>query len=271
MGEDRAIFLVGLHVEPPMTAIPMSLCSVPAFLGGKGDNSHHPRMMHAQAPSARGAAATRSPNQVWEHCVSDRTDESLIADYVAGDRSALREIIERYRDDLVHFLTRFLGSRAAADDVFQETFLQVHLSAETFDTSRRLKPWLFTLAANKGRDYHRKYSKRVPVSLSATVKSDSGGQSFVDLMEADIPSPDTPVLDKERGQLVRQVVDSLPTHLREILLLSYFQRMSYNQIADTLEIPLGTVKSRLHTAVATFARAWSAKHVDEDAQREERA
>jgi RNA polymerase sigma-70 factor (ECF subfamily) len=57
---------------------------------------------------------------------------------------------------------------------------------------------------------------------------------------------------------VKSVVDSLSPHLREILLLSYFQRMSYTQIADTLEIPLGTVKSRLHTAVATFARAWTA-------------
>ena len=60
----------------------------------------------------------------------------------------------------------------------------------------------------------------------------------------------------ERVGTVKKVVDEMPDHLREILLLSYFQRMSYNQIADTLEIPLGTVKSRLHSAVATFGRAW---------------
>jgi RNA polymerase sigma-70 factor (ECF subfamily) len=57
---------------------------------------------------------------------------------------------------------------------------------------------------------------------------------------------------------VKQVIDEMPSNLREILLLSYFQRLSYNQIADALEIPLGTVKSRLHTAVAVFARAWTA-------------
>ena len=62
---------------------------------------------------------------------------------------------------------------------------------------------------------------------------------------------------------MKTVVESLPYHLREILLLSYFQRLSYNQIADTLEIPLGTVKSRLHTAVAAFAKAWKASMVRE--------
>ena len=175
-----------------------------------------------------------------------------------GDRPAFAELIHRYSNELLHFLTRFLGSRAAADDVFQETFLQVHLSAETFDTKRRFKPWLFTIAANKARDYHRKHGRRPPVSLSASVGEEGDSQRYVDLLAADLPGPESPILDAERSRLVKQVVDSMPPHLREILLLSYFQRMSYKEIAGTLEIPLGTVKSRLHTAVAAFARAWKA-------------
>ncbi|MEM7230115.1 MAG: sigma-70 family RNA polymerase sigma factor, partial [Planctomycetota bacterium] len=161
-----------------------------------------------------------------------------------------------YGDELLHFLTRFLGSRAAAEDVFQETFLQIHQSAESFDQSRRFKPWLFTIAANKARDFHRKRARRSTVSLSAHVKDDGDGQTYVDLMDAELPTPDQPVLDAERSRRVKAVIDDLPIHLREIVLLSYFQRMSYNQIAEALEIPLGTVKSRLHTAVAAFARSW---------------
>jgi RNA polymerase sigma-70 factor (ECF subfamily) len=65
-------------------------------------------------------------------------------------------------------------------------------------------------------------------------------------------------VDEERARLVQKAVDELPWSLREILLLAYFQRLSYSQIADTLEIPLGTVKSRLHAAVAAFARKWQA-------------
>ncbi len=193
----------------------------------------------------------------------DQSDERLLESYMGGQRSAFRELISRYRDELLHFLTRFLGSRAVAEDVFQETFLQVHLSADTFDLTRRFKPWLFTIAANKARDYHRKHGRRTPMSLSASIGGDGDGQQYVDLMEADLPSPDAPILDAERSRLVKSVVDSMPSHLREILLLSYFQRLSYNQIADSLEIPLGTVKSRLHTAVAAFARAWAAARVEE--------
>ena len=80
---------------------------------------------------------------------------------------------------------------------------------------------------------------------------------------ARLPGPSAPILDAERSRLVKSVVDSLPPHLREILLLSYFQRLSYNQIAESLHIPLGTVKSRLHTAVAAFAKAWKSAMVRE--------
>lgn len=196
------------------------------------------------------------------------SDEMLFEAYRAGDKIAYHELIRRYSNELLHFLTRFLGSRASAEDVFQETFLQIHLSAESFDTSRRFKPWLFTIAANKARDYHRKYSRRTTISLSNSVDAKGEGTPFVDLLESDIPSPDCPLVDSERSSLVKAVVDSLPGHLREILLLSYFQQMSYNQVADSLEIPLGTVKSRLHTAVAAFARVWKAARA-RDEQRDE--
>ncbi len=195
--------------------------------------------------------------------LDNRTDEALLDDYVHGDRPDFTELIGRYSNQMLHFQIRFLGSRAAAEDVFQETFVQVHLSAETFDTSRRFKPWLFTIGANKARDYHRKHGREPTVSLSASMSREQEGRPYVDLLEADLPNPSAPILDAERSRLVKTVVDSLPHHLREILLLSYFQRLSYNQIADTLEIPLGTVKSRLHTAVAAFAKVWKGSMVRE--------
>jgi RNA polymerase sigma-70 factor (ECF subfamily) len=242
-----------------MTAIPLQLSALfPLGHGGslRQPGASSPRMIPKRA-QAHGLASrdARSPSR--DRRVNDRSDESLLLDYLDGDRAAFRELTNRYRDELLHFLIRFLGSRAAADDVFQETFLQVHLSADTFDASRRFKPWLFTIAANKARDYHRKHIKKAPASLSANVGDESEGRRYIDLLEADIPGPDAPVLDAERSRLVRTVIDSMSPHMREILLLSYFQKLSYNQIADVLEIPLGTVKSRLHTAVAAFAKAWT--------------
>src|SRR5687767_2162997 len=79
-------------------------------------------------------------------------DEQLLAEYRAGDKTKFAVLVLRYQRELYHFLVRFLGDRAAAEDVFQETFLQVHQSADQFDPSRRFRPWLFTIAANKARD-----------------------------------------------------------------------------------------------------------------------
>ncbi len=223
-------------------------------------------MRRPSAGAARADSPVASNRDLFGEDVSHEllSDEKLFEAYRQGNRRAFRDLMGRYSNELLHFLIRFLGSRAAADDVFQETFLQIHLSADTFDASRRFKPWLFTIAANKARDYHRKHTRRTMVSLSNNLDSGDEGMQFVDLMEAEIPSPDDPIVDAERSRLVKLVVDSLPAHLREILLLSYFQQMSYNQIAATLEIPLGTVKSRLHTAVGSFARAWkAARQADE--------
>jgi RNA polymerase sigma-70 factor, ECF subfamily len=241
----------------------MSVLPIKVQIMGVPFGGFLPRRAHGTPMIGR---LQRSERTMMPQPLSQLSDEALLEAHVHGDRSALKALIQRYRDELLHFLTRFLGSRAAAEDVFQETFLQVHLSAETFDASRRLKPWLYTIAANKARDHHRKYGRRATVSLSAPIRGEQGGQQYVDLMEAGLPAPDAPILDAERSRLIKTVVDELPAHLREILLLSYFQRMSYGQIADALEIPLGTVKSRLHTAVGAFARAWAAARAESCAE-----
>jgi RNA polymerase sigma-70 factor, ECF subfamily len=193
--------------------------------------------------------------------VDQNSDEALLAAHLAGDPDAFRALLERYRQELFHFLVRLLNSRSAAEDVFQDTFLQIHTSAHSFDPTRRFKPWLFTIAVNKARDYYRKNLRRNPVSLSTPVSEDNDAAAMVDLLEADVPGPESPLADAERSRLVKQVVDAMPPHYREILLLSYFQRLSYNQIAELLQIPLGTVKSRLHAAVANFAGAWKTARV----------
>lgn len=189
------------------------------------------------------------------------SDEGLFERYMDGDMLAYRTLIERHADDLLRFLTRLVGDRAGAEDVFQETFLQIHQSAGTFDLTRRFKPWLFTIAANKGRDYLRRKGRRAALDLSAPVRGsgDAGGETFVDLLEMDIPGPDARMEGRERDERVQRAIDRMPWALREILLLSYFQRLSYAQIAEDLEIPLGTVKSRLHAAVAAFAKLWKSE------------
>ena len=86
--------------------------------------------------------------------------------------------------------------------------------------------------------------------------------SFIDLLEADMPMPQENLATAELQALVGRTIDEMPEHLKEILLLAYFQKFAYGEIAQMLKIPLGTVKSRLHTAVATFAKCWKLQNLD---------
>lgn len=188
-------------------------------------------------------------------------DEELLNSYRHGDNAAFAKIVERYQRELYHFLVRFLGNRASAEDVFQETFLQVHQSAEQFDPQRRFRPWLFTIAANKARDLIRSQARRPTNPLSATISpGDSESGEFIDLMQSAGELPSEPMEKRELQKLVHDTVSTMPEHLREILLLSYFHQFPYKQISEILEIPLGTVKSRLHAAVAHFADRWKANN-----------
>ncbi len=187
----------------------------------------------------------------------DRSDEQLLSAYRAGDRDSFALLMERYQRELFHFLVRFLGDRASAEDVFQETFLQVHQSADQFDPQRRFRPWLFTIAANKARDLMRSQARRPTSPLQASISpGDDDSGEFIDLMESTVAMPGEPMEKQELQELVHGTVMGMPEHLREILLLSYFHQFPYKQISEILGIPLGTVKSRLHTAVAHFADRW---------------
>lgn len=208
----------------------------------------------SNSSSARTALTDDGPSPA--NPLKAESDERLLALYVDGDRAALRELVERFQADLLRFLTRLTGQREAAEDAFQETFLQLHSSAARFDPSRRLKPWLFTIAANKARDAMRKHRRQPALVLSRPIAGE-GSVEFVDLLELEGAPVGAGLESKEQQARVDRAIAALSHPLREVLLLAYFQRLSYAQIADELGIPLGTVKSRLHSAVAQFAKQWS--------------
>ena len=200
-----------------------------------------------------GSNASRASNRN----PGEATDEQLLSDYRDGDKSSFPKLMGRYQRELYHFLVRFLGDRAAAEDVFQETFLQVHQSAGQFDLSRRFRPWLFTIAANKARDLIRSQARRPTNPLQASISpGDDESGEFIDLMQSTSALPSEPMEREELQRQVQTTVTGMPEHLREILLLSYFHQFPYKQISEILDIPLGTVKSRLHAAVAHFADRW---------------
>ncbi len=182
------------------------------------------------------------------------TDEELLDAYRRGDTGAFAQVVERYQRELSHFLVRLLGDRSAAEDVFQETFLEVHQSADQFDPSRRFRPWLFTIAANRARDLMRSQARRPSNPLQPSISpGDEESAQFVDLTESAATATGGRLDMEELQRVGHTMVMVMPDDLREILLLSCFHQFSYKQISDILNIPLGTVKSRIHAAFATLA------------------
>jgi len=191
--------------------------------------------------------------------VTTPTDEQLLAEHVAGQPGRFEQLVRRHSGELFRFLARFTGNAATGEDLVQEVFLQIHLSAASFDRSRRLKPWLFAIAANKARDRLRSRRRRPEVPLDAPVAAgEAEGQTFRDLLEDVSETPFGGLEQGEERAFVRQVVAGMPDRLREVLILSYYHRFPYKEIAEILEVPLGTVKSRLHAAIGHFGQAYRA-------------
>ncbi len=190
---------------------------------------------------------------------NQKTDAELFAGFAAGEETAFREIVNLYKNSLYTFLKRFLHQQDLVEDAFQETFLQLFTSRDSFDPSRSLRPWLFTIAANKAKDILREQRRKSTASISAI--ADAQEMTFDDVLNtltSDVTMPYEKLEENEVSLQVRQIIADMPDNLREILILAYFNRFSYKQMADILSIPIGTVKSRLHTAVGRFAKEWKA-------------
>lgn len=177
-------------------------------------------------------------------------------EYAAGRVESFELLVRRHAPSVYQFALRFTRSAAASEDVVQETFLQVSLSAATFDVSRRFRPWLFTIAANKARDYLRHRQRRRELPLEAPLDDPDSSRRFLDMLVRDEDEARDELESDERRRVVRAAVESMPPQLWEVLVLSYYHRFRYREIAEILDIPLGTVKSRLHSAVAAFAERY---------------
>ena len=186
------------------------------------------------------------------------TDEQLLIDYrLSGDRELFAQLVYRYERELYIYLRRYLGDAQMAEDTFQATFLQIHLKADKFEEGRRFRPWLYTIATNQAIDCKRRNKRHNMVSLDRPreFESEDVGR-LVDLLESNDSDPADTVQQGERRKMVRQTLDQLPETMHAVVQLVYYQGMKYREAADVLDIPVGTVKSRLHAAIARLSDVW---------------
>lgn len=196
----------------------------------------------------------------------DLSDESLIIQYrETGDREIFQTLITRFKREIFVYLHRYLGNLELAEDAFQATFLQVHLKAQQFDPSRRFRPWLYAVATNQAIDLQRRSKRHRIASLDHVCSSendDRGGQ-WSDKLVGNSPDPLDVASKMENRRWVHDAVDSLGDPLKQVVHLVYYQGMKYREAAETLGVPVGTVKSRLHAAVSRLGLRWDESHSTE--------
>lgn len=191
------------------------------------------------------------------------SDENLLLRYRSqGDRRAFEELVHRYERELYSYLRRYLDDPVMAEDAFQGAFLQVHLKCDQFDGDRRFRPWLYTIATNQAIDAQRRNRRHRMVSLDRpqTSGDDYDAGSLVELLTDRESGPSDSLEAGERRNWIQQAVKALPESLRSAVNLIYYQGLKYREAADVLAIPVGTVKSRLHTAIYKLNEAWQRDH-----------
>ena len=172
-------------------------------------------------------------------------DEALLDRSRRGDREAFAALVDRYQDPLYTMALRLLGSPADAADVVQETFTRAFTNLPTL-RGASVRGWLFRVALNCGRDVQRRQTRRPTRPLE-----DDEGR----VLELPDPSagPEASALGRERAAAVRAALGELPADFRTVVVLRDVNDLSYEEIAEALSLPLGTVKSRLSRARSLLA------------------
>jgi RNA polymerase sigma-70 factor (ECF subfamily) len=193
------------------------------------------------------------------------TDEDLLIRYrKSGDRGLFAQLVQRYERELYNYLRRYLGDAEQAEDVFQSTFLQVHLKCDQFEAGRKFRPWLYTIATNQAIDAQRRNRRHRLVSLDRAGGDDNDDiGSLIDLLVSDVRSPEDSALQSEDREWVETAMSELSDQMRSVVSLVYYQGLKYREAADILSIPVGTVKSRLHSAILKLTEIWNNTHVEQ--------
>jgi RNA polymerase sigma-70 factor (ECF subfamily) len=174
-------------------------------------------------------------------------DESaLVASCLAGDDTAFDQLVLRYQDMVFSLAFRLLGGYDEAVDLSQEVFLQVYRKLGSFRKDSSLRTWIYRIVINRAKNQRRWWKRRINEMTALPIEVAETRARAVD------PLPDEALARKELGLILHDAIDKLPFDQRTILLLKEIEGLSYEEISTTLDLPLGTVKSRLARARAAL-------------------
>ena len=171
------------------------------------------------------------------------TDEELIASFQNGNQQAYIELVRRYRDRLITFVFRFVGDMELSEDIVQDTMIKVYTHKHYYKEIAKFSTWIYTIAGNLAKTELRKRKRRKVTLLS---------QMNTDDRKYEIPSTELQSEDIVQGEYaeryIQKAILQLPLHFRTVVILRDIQELSYEEISKIVNVPLGTVKSRINRA-----------------------
>ena len=188
-----------------------------------------------------------SPNLSMQPLAMDNqfryTDEELIARFQDGDEQAYTELVNRYRDKLITFVYRFVNEFEKAEDIVQDTMLKLYTHKHYYRNIAKFSTWIYTIAGNLAKTELRKRGTRKEIRISQMGPEDR---------DYELPSvaPDTDEVAQSEfiEKKIQAAIQKLPLHFRTVTILRDIQELSYEEISKIVDVPLGTVKSRINRA-----------------------
>jgi RNA polymerase sigma-W factor len=172
-------------------------------------------------------------------------DRVLVERCLKGEERAFEELLNKYKNSVYSICYRMVRNHTDAEDLAQDVFIRTFSVLDRYDPSYPFSSWLFRITSNLCIDFLRK-AKGGMVSLDQPIDGPEG--SIQRQLPADVVKPDRQMENKEMMAALEEAISTLPEHYRVIVILRHQEQMSYEEIADDLGIPLGTVKARIHKA-----------------------
>ncbi|MCX6826963.1 MAG: sigma-70 family RNA polymerase sigma factor [candidate division Zixibacteria bacterium] len=172
-------------------------------------------------------------------------DRELIKRALSGNQDAYKELMNRHRPATYHIIFKFVREKEAAADLVQETFMKAFASLNTYRSEYKFSTWLYRIAANSAIDYLRKQRiHTLSLDSPGGGDDDRGGMEIVDLSY----HPEKDLEEREKRISIQDAINSLPEKYRMVILYRHKEDRSYEEIAEALNIPIGTVKARIFRA-----------------------
>lgn len=176
---------------------------------------------------------------------SSREDDVLVQRAVGGDERAYSDIVEKYQRALYYHILKMVRNRDVIDDLVQEVFVKAFDNLNSYSTDYAFSTWLYRIATNHTIDYLRK-KKLQTLSIDEPVKTREG-EMQMELPDEDMAT-DRRVIRKQRSNIIRDAIENLPPKYRKVIQMRHMEEKSYQEIAEILDLPLGTVKAHIFRA-----------------------